>query len=529
MLLRVVLLVTFVVYVPTIAFDFVWDDRLLIVMNPWMESWRYIPSFFTSHMWAFETTHIDANFYRPLFLLWLFLLKHLTGGAPGWFHLAAIALHVCAVIEVYVLTCLLTEEEGVALFAALIFALHPAKVEAVAWVSGTTEVLCAVLLFATLICWLRWKKDRRAAWLFSSFFLFVMSLLAKETAILLPVLLGIYEWQRQDGKLADRARGVAEALWPFVVLTGGYVLWRWHVLHGLAETSLVADGPTAVLSAPGTILRYIGHLLWPVGLSAFYEPAAVSRFSWRLVGFPAIALVAIAVPLWWMARRSATGAMLFWWFPLTLAPVVASVRLVQIHDRYLYLPSFSIAVGVAWLIGHRRTATGPIETSQVALGAVLAAVLAIGTTHESRPWDNDVPLFEHSVKEAPSYSPAHWILAGAYMDVGRMDDAHRVLTETISLFPNELKAWELLGRLEYERGNLDAAQTAFTHALAIPSDRYSRSLSLYNLGLIAQARGSLLEAESWFRRAADADPTSEEPRQSLNALLSQHATAGQNQ
>ena len=172
--LRIVLLLTFVSYLPAIAFDFVWDDRLLIVMNPWMESWRYVPAFFTKHMWAFDGFHIDANFYRPLFLLWLFLIKHSTGGAPGWFHLAAIGLHLCVIVEVYALTCLLTQEAGVAVIAAMIFALHPAKVEAVAWISGMTEVLCAVLLFATLICWLRWERSRRAFWRLSSLALFAL-------------------------------------------------------------------------------------------------------------------------------------------------------------------------------------------------------------------------------------------------------------------------------------------------------------------------------------------------------------------
>lgn len=520
-LLRIVLLLTFVIYVPTIAFDFVWDDRLLIVMNPWMESWRYVPNFFTRHMWAFDSFHTDANFYRPLFLLWLFLLKHLTSGAPGWFHLAAIALHVGVVIEVYVLTSLLTHEARVAVIAALIFALHPAKVEAVAWVSGTTEVLCAFLLFATMICWLRWEIHRRTFWLLSSLVLFVLSLLAKETAILLPVLVGIYEWREHQGKIVERACGVLEKLWPFVVLTGGYLLWRWHILHGLAETSLAAEGYTALLSAPTATLRYIGHLIWPVGLSAFYEPAGVSHFSWRLVGLPAIALLAVGIPLWRVFGRTAAGAMLFWWFPLTLAPVIASVRLLQIHDRYLYLPSFSFAVGIAWVIAHPGIRSGTMKTYQTALAATLAAVLLLGTIHESRPWDNDIALFERSVQKAPSFASARWALASAYMDVGRRDDARRVLIHGISLFPNELIAWDLLGRLEYERGNLDASQTAFTHALAVPSDPHSKGFSLYNLGLIAQARGDLPSAETWYRRASEADPSSEGPRQSLNAALNE--------
>ena len=519
-LLRIVLLLTFVSYLPAIAFDFVWDDRLLIVMNPWMESWRYVPAFFTKHMWAFDGFHIDANFYRPLFLLWLFLIKHSTGGAPGWFHLAAIGLHLCVIVEVYALTCLLTQEAGVAVIAAMIFALHPAKVEAVAWISGMTEVLCAVLLFATLICWLRWERSRRAFWRLSSLALFALSLLAKESAILVPVLLGIYEWHKDEGTVMDRARSVLARLWPFGVLTGGYMAWRWHTLHGLSETSLAAGGYTTLLSAPGTILQYIGHLIWPIGLTYFYEPTTVSHFSWRLVGLPAIVLTAIAIVLWRAAGRTAAGAMLFWWFPLTLAPVIASVTLVQIHDRYLYLPSFSFAVGAAWMIAHpRMRGGGAIKTSHAALAAALGVALAVGTIRESRPWDNEVSLLERSVQKAPSYAPGRWFLAGAYMDAGRPEDAHRVLTETTLLFPNELKAWELLGRFEYERANLEAAQAAFAHVLTIPADPHSKDFSLYSLGLIAQARGDLPKAEAWYRRALDADPSSQGARQSLNAVL----------
>lgn len=522
-LIRAVLLLTFAAYVRTIAFDFVWDDNTQISMNSWLQSWRYVPLLFTRQVWGFYDFHTLANYYRPVFMLWLFLIEHLTGGAPGWFHLATIAVHLGVVLEVYGLARMLTRDVAVATLAALIFGLHPAKVEAVAWIAGGSEPLYALFMFATVICWFRWEREpHRHIWLLATLASFSISLLAKETAVLTPVLLAIYACCAYEGAAGQRIRRAASRLWMLGALIGVYLIWRWHVLHGLAQTSLMTERElkTTLLSMPLVSLWYIRHLVWPIGLSAYYDPVTVGRFSFGAVVIPGIALLILGLLLWRAVRGRASAAMLFWWFPLTLAPVIASVMLLRTHDRYLYVPSFPFAVGIAWLL--LRGTAGSFPATKTARAAVIGAItiaLAAGTLVESRCWDNDVALFQRATAKAPSSMVPRLALAGAYLDKGQPENARKALQEILSRFPNELRAWELLGTLEYEQKHLDAAHAAFTRGLATPYDESSKDFTLYSLGLVAQAQGDLPAAEQWYRRSIAASPGSAGAHQALAVVL----------
>ena len=101
MVLRVALLLTAAAYARTVVFDFVFDDHLQIAMNPWVQAWRFVPHYFTGHVWSFEQPAWAGNYYRPLFLLWLRVVNSVVGLTPGWWHLLTIAAHLLATWLVY--------------------------------------------------------------------------------------------------------------------------------------------------------------------------------------------------------------------------------------------------------------------------------------------------------------------------------------------------------------------------------------------------------------------------------------------
>jgi 4-amino-4-deoxy-L-arabinose transferase-like glycosyltransferase len=137
--IAVVLALTFAVYIPTLRYQFVHDDRGQIVENPAVHSWRAVPTYFTAQVWAGVMPEEVGNYYRPLFLLWLRINDVVFGNhAWGW-HLTTILAHVLTTLLVYLLAWRLGIDRDVALLAALIFGLHPAHIEAVAWILGVTE------------------------------------------------------------------------------------------------------------------------------------------------------------------------------------------------------------------------------------------------------------------------------------------------------------------------------------------------------------------------------------------------------
>ena len=128
----ILLLVTFLVYIPTLRFQFVYDDMHQVVGNSHIQSWTYLPDYFTKHVWS-QSESYNVRYYRPLFLVWLRLNHALFGLEPAYWHLATVAAHALATLLVYVLVRSLLCEWTTALLAALFFGLHPVHVEVAAW------------------------------------------------------------------------------------------------------------------------------------------------------------------------------------------------------------------------------------------------------------------------------------------------------------------------------------------------------------------------------------------------------------
>src|SRR5437588_6083524 len=195
-------------YLRAITFSFVLDDFGVIVINPWLESWRFIPQFFSSHVWASLGPNASGSYYRPLFLLWLSLNRHLFGLTPGWWHLAAIAAHLGCSYLVYLLAKRILGDEISAALSALLFAVMPSHIEAVAWVSGASEVLLALTFISSFLLYLDSRKPRRfrVAKLSGSLLLYGAALLAKETAIILPILIFVHSWMQPPNEKTNSSR-----------------------------------------------------------------------------------------------------------------------------------------------------------------------------------------------------------------------------------------------------------------------------------------------------------------------------------
>ena len=155
--------ITALVYVATLSFGFVYDDVPQILKNPAVHSWRYVPQYFTSHVWAAIYPNTSGNYYRPLFLLWLKVNYALFGThAAGW-HLTSVACHVLATWLVFRIAQQLSCDRLTAFLAALIFGLHPAHVENVAWISGVSDPLMACFLLGSFSAFLSARLERWAS------------------------------------------------------------------------------------------------------------------------------------------------------------------------------------------------------------------------------------------------------------------------------------------------------------------------------------------------------------------------------
>src|SRR4029077_17982250 len=229
--------VTAITYVGTIRFDFVYDDDPQIVHNPFLRAWHYVPQYFVSSVWKQMAPLTPGNYYRPFFLL-LARVNYsvFADHALGW-HLIAVLMHLLVTWLTYVLVRKMTGQFTTAWLAAVIFGVHPIHHEVVAWVSGTTESLLAILFLLAFLAYLQFREGSKAIWMAVSCAIYALALLSKETAIVLPALVFAHGWiayspaENENRRVyASRFRtAFAPAVW-FLPIALLYLLARNRIL-----------------------------------------------------------------------------------------------------------------------------------------------------------------------------------------------------------------------------------------------------------------------------------------------------------
>ncbi len=345
--------ITALVYVATLSFGFVYDDVPQILKNPAVHSWRFVPQYFTSHVWAAIYPNTIGNYYRPLFLLWLKVNYALFGThAAGW-HLTSVACHVLATWLVFRIAQQLSCDRLTAFLAALIFGVHPAHIENVAWISGVSDPLMACFLLGSFSAFLSARVEHRVSigesyepraarreqshdghvgsgppgargsrlagapatrqvrYAALSLGLFALALLSKETAIVLPVLIFAFvliverrDFERDVEHDFERDEESSAGFWgrfiaairesaPYLLLVLIYSGVRLRALGGWSHPTIPISWTEVSLTWPAVLWFYVRHLILPVRLSEFYSLDYVSHFSARAVLLPVAFLLIV--------------------------------------------------------------------------------------------------------------------------------------------------------------------------------------------------------------------------------------------
>ena len=282
--LRCGMLLTVLLYIRTTAFDFVWDD-LGIPAIPRLKSWKMLWDIFTHGLFnTAEGAH--SVYYRPLSVLWTVAIKQFTSGTPAWYHLFTLATNLCVFYLAYALGRRLLHDDRVAALTAVLFALHPGKVESVAWIgSGGCDGLGAIFFFAIVIFYLKWREQQRGRWLALSVLFFAAAMLTKETLVVAVALLPLHYWltATQDKRHAVQAVGLTA---PYLLVLAAYMVVRRMVLTAPATTVNVIQPKMTfegLWDAPYACWWYARHLVFPVRLGAVYDFNAAATVTTGLL------------------------------------------------------------------------------------------------------------------------------------------------------------------------------------------------------------------------------------------------------
>ncbi|MFL6275114.1 MAG: tetratricopeptide repeat protein [Blastocatellia bacterium] len=508
---------TFLVYVGTLGYEFVYDDRGQIVDNPFIQSWSYLPRYFTDHVWGHVDPTMLGNYYRPMFLIWLLLNRTLFGLNSQWWHLTTILAHLVVTIMVFALGRRLLKSLPAAAIAALVFGLHPTHIESVAWISGITDPLLGLFFIPSFWFYLNWreatmsksKEDHHAAFtrqpafhLALSLVFFVLAMLSKETALVMPGLVFGTEWIYGEGPLIRRAIAAARPVMLYAVLIVPYLVVRSVVLKGLGHEQSPVSLLTMVKTWPSVLWFYVTHLVWPVNLSCFYDLDFATHLGLMNFALPLAGLAVIAGGLWLILRRLDRDtrrmvAMACLWLALPILPVLnlsvfANGELV--HDRYLYLPV--IGLGLLVGLGLSRLQAGAAQLfGQPALrfAGVLLLVLGLGfaTVSQHQYWASELLLFQHGLTVAPNSRIAKTGLANVLSDRGYFDVAIGLYDEVIEHYPTNWKAINNIGLTYLKMGRFNDAEATLMRGIdlrpQVPKQYISLSVTLQELGRLADA------------------------------------------
>jgi tetratricopeptide (TPR) repeat protein len=549
--LLLVLLLVPLAYIPLRHGDYVQDDHLAIERNPIVQRGD-VAEIISSSYWE-GVRGADRSLYRPVTIASYALERRLTGEPDALSsRVVNIALHVLATLALFAFVRRLEAGALIAPAAALIFALHPIHVEAVANIVGRAEILAALFSFVGLTAltyagpWERrgaivtpsvWTQ-RFAAWLAAA--LLFLALGSKEVALATPLLFGAAEllfrpvagsrdriwWIDRLGALAPSALAIVCYLALRIRVLERVVAWQ--AVHPFDNLLVQLDGGERFATGLVLLPRYVGLLFYPLRLSVDYTGPGIRVSSGLLEPLPFLGLLILSIlvvlalrPLLRSSRQrtvslSSLASLLFLLPYLIVGNLLFSVGTI-FAERLMYMPSAGFCLLLAIVIGAfsmgwtppltRRPIAPPRSglSLRLALFALAALVAGFSTLTWARclDWRNDETVFRAATRTRPGSPRAHLIVGKAHADRGESEQALHHFDQAIGHYPEMVAAWIERGVVLGGLGRIDASVESFREAVRLNPDRAAAHL---NLGIALRRRGNSVEAEKALRRALLWDP-----------------------
>lgn len=504
--------VVFLCFANALRNEFVFDDIYLVTVNKQIRSLN-LPLLLSSYR---PTRDIS---YAIDFALW--------GENPFGFHLTSTVIHAANVLLVFALVRRLTNDLVPATLTALIFAVHPIQTDAVTYISGRRDVLFTLFYLLAFHTYLTYYRSRWSAKTVAYFFLFLLlwmlSLLSKEMAVSLPILIFVWHfcdaWGEETGSLGRH-------VWQTFKRTLNRDKWFWLLLSiaGIAFTAywvfiknashrvrlgITFDywGGSFYLNML-TVVRvhawYLKQLVYPTPIAQYLGAFEISEslFDWRLLVSVVVVGAVLAYGFLMLNRDKLMAFAIFSYF-IFLLPVS---QLIPHHellaDHYLYLPIMSFGLFISLLL-KRIGASGVISHKALYLVAgIVVVIFAVKTIIHNGTWKNERTLWSYNYKAVPT-SPRAALNLGNTYQYTEPTKAEELFKRALELRPTPVIERTLYDRLTViliNERKADEAEFYVSEVLKKSPDDFFGNLWLSQIHLLRQdcdkARASLSLAKS---------------------------------
>ena len=482
-------LLAFLVFLPAVTFDFVnWDDAEYVYRNP-----SVLGGVTPSGLWYAASSVVAAN-WAPLTILSYQCDATLFGPGPGGFHFTNVLLHAVGVGLLYDVLVRMTGCPERSLVAVALFAVHPLRVESVAWVSERKDVLSFVMLMLALLAYERFCRRPTLTRYAVLFVTMILGLLAKSMLVTLPVLLLLLDvWPLGrlplpslglNGRNVGPARPYPSVTWrqigiekiPLLVLS---ILFAAITLETQASAvSKDIEMPLWTVRIPNGIHAtawYLWKTIWPTGLHAIYVHPGIAGHPIKHLAASGLALGAVLGIAIAARQRVPAVPVGLAWFVVSLLPVIGVMRQqgMQSHaDRYTYIPHIGLIMALVWGASYLARRIHIPDRVLKACAVAMMAICIVLTEYQAATWLNTESLWKHSLSIDPINSAA--------------------LAE--------------YGRFVWARGDAAAAESLYQQALAAGGHQPWMLMDLAVLRMAAGDAQGGIRYRDWACRLAPRDP-----------------------
>ena len=529
---------SFIAFGRTLGNDFVnFDDDRLITENIHVQSGINAENI----KWAF--TNSSLEYWHPLTWLSIMLEWRLFGANASGYHLVSLLLHIGAVLFLFLFLNKTTKCLWPSAFVAALFALHPLRVESVAWAAEHKDVLSMFFGMATLYAYAYYVEKPQISKYLLCLLLFVLSLMSKPTLVTLPcVLLLLDYWplarlqkqltpvnipvvaEQKTGKKKSKqskaaspmekkiavpvkstSPSIGNILWekaPFFLLSlalGAMLIWQLRADNQMVSLQ-VNPFSERLMNSIVSYVSYLWKTFCPSGLAVFY-PYEHSFQFWQVFGAASVLLL-ISVAVVYMVKRAPFLAVGWFWYLGTLFPVIGLMQAGDqaMADRYTYFPSVGIGIMLTWGIVYLLPKENFRKIIMIPAAAIVLTVLTVLTWQQCGYWKNGIELFNHALQATKNNYLAHYGLGFALATDGKTEKAITHFRAALQINPDDYDTHYNLALALRKQGLLDEAIVHFRKALK-SHNNYTKAKVHNNLAVCLDEQGMHEEAITHYFEA----------------------------
>jgi tetratricopeptide (TPR) repeat protein len=500
--------ITWLVYGQTLHHEFVnYDDEDYVTTNAQVSRGVTLEGI----VWAFTSVH-SAN-WHPLTWISHMVDCQLYGLNAGGHHLTSLLLHAVNAILLFFLLRQMTGAFWRSAFVAALFAVHPLRVESVAWVSERKDLLSGLFFLLTLMAYVRYTRAPDRMRYLLVLFLGACGLMSKPMLVSLPLVLLLLDYwplQRLPSlslASADNRKIMARLLlekWPLFLFTIASSVVTIIAQRGAMQPIWRIGFAARLGNAAIAYADYIRQMFWPKDLAVMY-PWYEARLQPSRIALSLALLAIICLAVWLLRRRRylATGWL---WYLIMLVPVIGILHVgnQSSADRYTYLPLIGLFLAVTWGVAELMASLPYRRVLFSGLALVVLASLIFLARIQAAYWHDGETLWTHALAATTQNIIAEGNLGDAlYRHKGKPAEAWVHFEKSLRINRHQPEVLSSVGVFYLESGRTDVARSHFEEALAIEPNFADAH---YNLGNLYLQLGVAQEALTHYQRALETKP-----------------------